>query len=115
MSAMNPNQVIDTYEKILPMTGKMLQAAKNKDWDQLLSLEKDFSALVERLKKTTEATPKMSDAQQQHKAELIKGILANDAEIRNLTEQWMNQIGQFLGSVNYEKKLQKTYGKDLGE
>ena len=44
---MDNTQVIMTYEAILATTGKMLAAAQNSEWDELVSLEQECRQLTE--------------------------------------------------------------------
>jgi flagellar protein FliT len=51
MNTMDSTQIIMTYKAILTTTGKMLTAAQNNEWDQLVSLEQECRRLTETLKK----------------------------------------------------------------
>lgn len=105
---MNSQQIITTYETILAITGQMLDAARNDDWERLVALEKDRKKLVEELIAENYGLP-LSSRFQQRKAEIIRKVLADDAEIRNITEPWMAQLQNFLGSAGRERKLSEAY------
>lgn len=105
---MNGPQIITTYEGILAITGQMLEAARNDDWDRLVALEKDCKKLVEDLSAENYGLP-LSSQFQQRKAEIIRKVLADDAEIRNITDPWMAQLQNLLGSAGRERKLSEAY------
>lgn len=106
---MDSAQIIATYEVILDVTGQMLEAARSSDWDRLQELEIECRALVGTLKSASPHMP-LNAEEQQRKAEIICGVLADDAEIRNLTQGWMGELERFLGSAGYHEKLQQAYG-----
>lgn len=105
---MNSPQIITTYETILAITGQMLEAARNGDWERLVALEKDCRKLVEELIAENYGLP-LSSQFQRRKAEIIRKVLADDAEIRNITEPWMAQLQNLLGSAGRERKLSEAY------
>lgn len=108
---MNSPQCIAAYESILAFTGQMLDAARNDDWDRLVALEKDCKRLVDELIEENHGEP-LSSRFQQRKAEIIRKVLADDAEIRSITEPWMAQLQNFLGSAGRERKLSQAYIAD---
>jgi len=105
---MDSSQIITTYETILAITGQMLEAARNDDWDRLVALEQDCKKLVERLIADNTGQP-LSSQFQERKAEIIRKVLADDAEIRNITQPWMAQLQNILGSAGRERKLSQAY------
>jgi len=109
----NGPQIIAAYEGILVMTGQMLDAARNDDWDRLVALEQDCRKRVEELIADHTGEP-LSSQFQQRKAEIIRKVLADDAEIRNITESWMAQLQDILGSSGREQKLHQAYGPGSG-
>jgi flagellar protein FliT len=110
---MTGTQIIATYEAILALTGEMLEAARNDDWERLVALEKDCKQLVDALIAEDKGGPRDSDFLQR-KAEIIRKVLADDAQIRNITEPWMAQLQKILGSAGREKRLHQVYGSGDG-
>lgn len=106
---MNGPRIIAAYEAILALTGQMLEAARNDDWDRLVALEQDCKKRVEELIAENTGQP-LSGQFQQRKAQIIREVLADDAEIRNITEPWMTQLQHILGSAGREKRLHQAYG-----
>ena len=105
--------ILAAYESISATTGHMLAAAKNGDWDRLVALEHDCRALVDTLRSDAAAAPLEHDLRER-KAEIIRKVLADDAEIRNLTEPWMAELQAFLGSAGRERMLRSAYRSDPG-
>ena len=105
---MNGTQIIGAYEAILTITGQMLAAARNDDWDRLVALEQDCKRRVEELIANNSGQP-LSSQFHQRKAEIIRKVLADDAEIRNITEPWMAQLQNLIGSAGRERKLYQAY------
>lgn len=106
---MNSVEVISLYEAVAGITAQMLAAARNSDWDQLAALEQRCSSQVARLK-VGEAPIPLSGIVRQKKVEIIKKILADDREIRNLTEPWMHQLTALMHNASTERKLNRMYG-----
>lgn len=98
----------DTYERIAQLTSEMLAAARRQQWEQLIELEHTcrnaFAALVD----APDAIPATPETLQR-KAALIRQVIADDAEIRNLVEPWATELGQWLGTASRSQKLQDTY------
>ncbi len=107
----NAIQMITAYEKILAITDRMLEAAKNSDWEKLVALEQDCKHLTGQLIEQ-HSRYELSDEQQKKKIALIQEILARDAEIRAITEPWMTHLQNLLTNCNYKRKLGKTYRTD---
>lgn len=109
---MQQTEAIVIYEKILHITGDMLVAARNADWDQLIALESECRSLVEQLKPREQAAP-LNDNHRRRKVEIIHGILANDAEIRERIHPWMAQLQRYLGSAGRTQQLNAAYQGNL--
>jgi flagellar protein FliT len=107
---MNNAQIIATYETILSITEQMLQAAKSNDWNYLMALEEDCQTNVAKLLSANPAP--LSGEFQQRKVEIIHKVLADDAEIRNITQPWMSHLQGLIGSIGHERKLEQAYGSD---
>lgn len=106
---MNDNKdTVALYEEVARITGKMLSAAHQSDWDRLTELEVGCANCVERLKGCAAAEPLSSEARQK-KVALLKTILNNDRQIRQITEPWMQKISALLVTANVECKLARTY------
>jgi flagellar protein FliT len=118
---MNRDQAIALYESVADITSKMLAAARNSDWEGLGTLESDCASQVRMLKSvesaaTAENAEKgvlltdLTDATRLRKRTLIEQILADDREIRHLTESWMAQLSNLLNRGRVERQLLTAYG-----
>jgi len=87
---MTSNEVLSMYENIAGLTTQMVEAARASDWNGLNSLENQCAA--EAVGAIGGAVPALSGAPRLRKIDLLKQIMANDREIRNVTEPWMTQL-----------------------
>jgi len=46
----------------------------------------------------------------EQKVRMIKKILADDKEIRDITEPWMAELAELIKSNSTSRKLNQTYG-----
>ncbi|MBI5626201.1 MAG: flagellar protein FliT [Nitrosomonadales bacterium] len=106
---MSSYQVVANYESLSALTGQMREAAAQGEWDKLVSIEQQCSQQVAAMK-PADATAKLDEPARQRKIQLIKKILADDAEIRNHTEVWMGQLQRIMQSNRQEQRLQHAYG-----
>jgi flagellar protein FliT len=102
-------QVITNYESLSAITSQMRDAAVHGEWDQLIGLEQQCSQHVATMK-PVDATAMLDEPARQRKIQLIKKILADDAEIRNRTETWMGQLQRIIQSNRQEQRLHQAYG-----
>lgn len=106
---MNARQVIDDYEALLALTHEMRVAAEQSEWDKVLLLEPQCKGFIASLKSADE--PSLLDkTSQMHQVKLIKKILADDAEIRQRTADWMSQLQHIMQSNRQEQKINQAYG-----
>ncbi|MFA6014019.1 MAG: flagellar protein FliT [Gallionellaceae bacterium] len=101
------NAVLEKYESLSTITGKMREAAAQGDWDLLVELEEQSRARVEEMK-LLDLAP-IDEATRLRKVTLIRKILADDAEIRSKTEPWMAQLQRIMSNARSEDRLQKAY------
>ena len=105
MTMNNSFEIIAIYEAILTITGQMLKAAQNADWERLIELEQECRGLTKKLIINDENKILSSDLRQR-KQEIIQQILSDDAEIRILTQPWMVQLQNILSNPVYKRCLQ---------
>lgn len=103
---------IKIYEQMRVLSAQMVEAAQLADWDRLVVLEKSVSALRDTLMRQ-DGIADISRDEAQRKAELIGGILEDDAEIRRHTEPWMEKIRLFLGGAAKKRQVERAYGASL--
>jgi len=100
--------VLAAYEHALSLTRDMLQFARNGDWDNLVKLESDRTRVIDELR--AHDAPPIGNASAQRKREIITQILKLDEEIQVLSQDWMHELRDILGSVSTEQRLSRTYG-----
>lgn len=106
---MTAEEMIQTYEDILSVTREMLEAAHQGDWDLLVARENACRVLVDKLM-NARVEAKLEPEARKRKAEIIREVLADDAEIRNLTEPWLARLQHLMSSAGHERKLHAAYG-----
>ena len=106
---MQQAEVIEVYEAILCVTEDMLKAARGGDWDLLVERERACRTLVDWLRQQPQ-TVQLDQAQRARKSEIIRKVLADDAEIRNLTEPRMARLAAMLEGNRRERQVRAIYG-----
>ena len=86
---MNTSEVLSMYENIAGLSAQMAAAARIGDWDGVGKLEGQCASAA---RATTTGVPALDGAPRLRKIDLLKQILANDREIRDLADPWMNTI-----------------------
>jgi len=87
---------VELYEEISLLSSRMVEAARARDWDRLIELEREVICLRSALIVTPENSDTIA-ADLARKHSLIQRILEDDAEVRRHTEPWMERVRQFLG------------------
>lgn len=105
---MDSTQILATYNAILATTGKMLAAAQNSEWDQLILLEKECKQLTEVLI-NNDPEPILDQELLQKKVRIIHQILDDDAQIKAITEPWMMKLQDMLNTNSRTRDLQHAY------
>jgi flagellar protein FliT len=107
---MNNQEILAIYENVASITGEMLIAVRDGNWEQFTALEKRCSEQVRLLQQNEDPREVLSDAARISKVSLIKKILEDDRKIRDVTEPWMAKLALMMKSVSAEKKLVQAYG-----
>jgi flagellar protein FliT len=94
-----PQMLIDFYKAIEDSSAKMLEAAKQKDWDGVMRYEGACAVLIEQLRQRAHVEELDAQARQE-KARIMRRILHNDAQIRYLAEPWLAHCEQRINSQN---------------
>jgi len=100
--------ILAEYRQIAELTHGMLDAARRGEWDAVIQLERDCSLHFARL---IDCDPQQPDdvPYRSRKAELIRGILDDDAEIRLLAEPWLKQLSVLIGNTQQQSRLHRAY------
>ncbi|MEO6145756.1 MAG: flagellar protein FliT [Sulfuriferula sp.] len=108
---MNSDEIISIYESVASITEQMLSAARNSDWEHMAALESRCASHVRTLEKS-EIRAALTSEMRERKFNIIQKILADDREIRNITEPWMAQLSSLINNTSTERKLSMTYGRN---
>lgn len=107
MSASHP-EALWYYESIAAASARMLVAAQASDWDALVEHESACARLVDALRASGAGEHLGGDAQKR-KAAIIRRVLADDAEIRRLTQPWLERLEELLRASATERRLGDAY------
>ena len=107
---MNSENVLELYESVADITHQMLAAARTGDWEQLAELEARCSSQVNILRNIDRPQQPLSLMAREQKTRILKKILEDDRQIRDITEPWMAQLSALMKSAGTERKLAQTYG-----
>ncbi len=107
---MDNQEILALYEAVADITDQMLAAARTGDWEQLAALESRCSSQVEIIKQNDQPRQPLTPWAREQKTRIIKKILEDDRQIRDITEPWMARLSALLKSAGTERKLSKAYG-----
>lgn len=105
---MNSHEIISIYQTVAAITDQMLAAARNSDWDHLVELEARCADHVAELQTVEPAA--LAGEMRAHKVRIIRQILADDRQIREITMPWMARLTSMISSHSNERKLGQAYG-----
>jgi flagellar protein FliT len=91
--------MIPHYEAIAGASRRMLEAARADDWDAVTREEARCRELITVLKgaqRSGDATDPAVLALRRQRLTLLRAVLADDAEIRELSEPWLKQLEALL-------------------
>lgn len=90
---MNRYITLSDLESMSTLSAKMVEAARDQDWDRLWSLEQELARLRD---DTPGLTAVPNAAERSRRITLMRQLLADDAEIRRHTEPWMQAVQTWL-------------------
>lgn len=83
--------LIDYYKAIEDGSSKMLDAAKNQDWEGVVRYEGACAVLIEQLCFHAKSE-ELDVGARKEKSQIMLRILQNDAQIRVLAEPWLAEL-----------------------
>lgn len=101
--------IMQRYEKAFELTRSMLEAAQKSEWDRLVVLERERATLIDQLRNVDREPPR-DERERDRKRTLLREIMEFDEQIEILTQDWMRELREVLGSINAEQRLSRTYG-----
>ncbi|HEV7816432.1 MAG TPA: flagellar protein FliT [Janthinobacterium sp.] len=106
---MTNQEILSIYEEMSELTGQMLAAAGKSDWDQLTLLEKRCAAHIMTLKQNEQPPQALEESSRQKKMQLIKKLLNDDRQIRDLTTPWMTHLSALINNTGNRSRLALAY------
>ena len=100
--------MLSLYRKVSEASGEMLECARRGDWSALVAAERRCKAHIDKLRALGEQALSPADLAEKHR--IIRKLLADDAEIRELAQPWMKRLQTFLASSDNERRLGASYG-----
>lgn len=104
---MTSHEMLSTYKTLTEITGVMLDAARQGEWDHLAELEQRCRGHVSSLMQA--APVPLSESEQRARIASIRAILQNDAEIRALAEPRLNELQQRLHMIRTGRQGAQAY------
>ena len=107
---MDQEQLLASYEAAAKITREMLLAARALNWQRFSELETSCADEIRWVKLRKSLAP-LSPLQRNRKIDVISSILADDREIRLLTEPWMSELSSLLGQNSVMRDLAEACGE----
>jgi flagellar protein FliT len=92
--------LLGCYQAIEASSVKMLDAARQHDWDTMTELESACAAQIEHLR-LRGRVEELSPQTRAEKSKIMLRILRNDAQIRHFAEPWVEHLGRNLAHTAY--------------
>lgn len=99
------SNVLQQYQTIADITTRMVDQARNNEWDTVIELSQLYIQAVEHLKNINT----LSDAERADRRHLLTRILKDDAQIRQLATPELRRLGHLLGNMNRQKNVVQAY------
>ena len=103
MSTSTP--ILHHYETIAGLSRQMLEHARADNWDDVITLGKQYYDAVESLR----TFPPLDSADRLARKGLLSQILDDDAKIRALAAPELSRLGHLLGSINRQRSVLHAY------
>ncbi len=102
-------QIVERYRRMADASGRMLSAARTDDWDEVCKVERECADLVTELSGMGDLAP-LDPTLRAQKLELMKKVLADDAEIRLLSQPWLHKLDTMMRGPATIGRLKRAYG-----
>jgi flagellar protein FliT len=102
-------QIVERYRLMADASQRMLSAARVDDWDEVCRVERECADLVVELSRMGDLAP-LDPTLRAQKLELMKRVLADDAEIRLLSQPWLRKLDTMMRGPATIGRLNRAYG-----
>jgi flagellar protein FliT len=100
--------LLDRYRALADVSGRMLLAARNGDWDAVIALDADYTARASAV--TDAALPPLPPPLAADVAALIRKLMAEEGELRMLLGPQLAHLSSMLSDAGAQRKLAGAYG-----
>lgn len=97
------------YESVREVLQSMLHAAQNEEWDRLVEAEQYCSRLVACLRAIGDRHEPLDATGQRRKSEIIRQVLATDAQIRDLAQPRLRELETLMRGSRTSRQLKRAY------
>ncbi len=101
--------ILANYEALRNASSRMLSAARAEDLDELAAAESECVEIIACLRLLGDGAA-MGAAAARRKTEILRQILADDAQIREITTPWLKTLGVLISDAAGQRRLQGAYG-----
>lgn len=107
-----PAVLLQMYEAVADISGRMLEAARRDDWDAVIAEEQRVRVHIEQIRACTRAQGEvpLTPAEREARGRWLRRMLADDAEIRDLAQPWMRRLQDMLSSADNARRIDACYG-----
>ncbi|MGN6316406.1 flagellar protein FliT [Trinickia sp.] len=96
------------YEAIAAVSSRMLTAARDALWNELMELQEEYRTLVDTLRDDSGLS--LDEQERLRKYDLIRQILADDAAIRDLVNPSVARLSAFFSARRPAHVLKELFG-----
>jgi flagellar protein FliT len=93
------SRLLACYEAIGDASRRMVEAARAADWGAFAERERACEALIERIERIGDPRVILDARGRRRRFEILRGVLIDDAQIRELIEPWMADVEVSMGRV----------------
>jgi len=101
--------ILSCYESLALASARLLQGARERDADAMERAQAECGALIGMLRELGDGHA-LSPGADQRKMQVLRRLLADDAEIRDLTQPWLKTLESMLGGSTARRRLDSAYG-----
>ncbi|MCZ7563158.1 MAG: flagellar protein FliT [Burkholderiales bacterium] len=105
---MEAHDVMKYYESLAATSADMLAAARAGDWDAVVAAEHRCATQIEALRASGDRRP-TGEEERRRRVEIIRRLLADDAEIRELADPWLRRLEDVLRSAGNVRRVDRAY------
>ncbi|ATA24377.1 flagellar biosynthesis protein FliT [Brenneria goodwinii] len=110
----NLHQLLKDYKQLQSLSRKILGLASGGQWDELVDQEIIYIQSVEKLS-TTPIPTNLDSVMQLHFRRILQEILENEAQIKQLLQNRMNELSSLMGTSLKQHAVNSAYAEFAGQ